>query len=278
MSSKVIQKARIVHSSTCAAFHYEHVEGECWLKTRGLWVPSVVPGTDGLDTIIYERKTKHGFYSKIAGKAIYGFNVLGSKADQTVEECQELCNQDSRCITASYEISSAICYKKYLGATWDWTDDGNFNSYTLLRGRDGPCPTGVRYRDLCLERSYTNGVSVDDAKAFCSYIGGQMVRPFDYKKWAFTNMAGVWYGTWRIDLDSVGHNGTWKTETDKIYPEMWQWDEDWSGPNGPFDDGSCTYGLLFAGNRVQNRNHYGGKLGCDDGTSTDGEVICEIRK
>ena len=91
---------RTVYSSTCAAFHYEHVDGECWLKTRGLWSSSVVPDTDGLDNIIYQRKSKRGFYSKMAGKAIYGYNLLGSKADQTVEECQELCNQDPRCITA----------------------------------------------------------------------------------------------------------------------------------------------------------------------------------
>ena len=269
---------RIVHSSTCTAFHYEHTEGECWLKTRGFWVTSAIPGVDGLDNVIYQRTGKNRPHSKFSSKVVAGYDALGSQGGLTPEECQELCNQDLRCITVAYTSGSGTCYKKYIGSPWTVTDDINFDVYTVLGLNDGPCPLGVRFRDLCFERSYSSGMTVTHSKEFCRYVGGQMVRPFGFKKWAFTNMAGVWYGSWRIDLDSVGHDGTWKTETDKIFPEMWQWDFAWSGTNGPVGGANCKYGILYSGYRVLNHTYHGGKLACDDGTPTGGEVMCEIRK
>ena len=77
-------------------------------------------------------------------------------------------------------------------------------------------------------------------------------------------------------MDRVGHDGTWMTETDKIYPEMWQWDTAWSGTNGPVGVSYCLYGGLKGVDRVRNETYFGGKIGCDDGTPLT-EALCEYR-
>ena len=187
------------------------------------------------------------------------------------------CNEDRRCITAVYWVQYKYCFRKYTSSGWHMDNDTKYEVFTEAGASKGPCPGGIRFRDLCIQRSLSNGESIGTARNYCRTMGGHLLRPFDYKKWSFTNIGGNSNFNWRIDLDSDGHDGSWKTETDKTYPEMWQWDTTWSGVNGPVGVSNCKFGLLKAADRVENAMYYGGKLTCDGGTAAT-KTLCESRK
>ena len=156
------------------------------------------------------------------------------KVVSSPDECLEYCNEDWRCLAVAYVSHNKKCHKKFGAAVWFLGNNTDVDTYTVTGSSDGPCPEGIRFRDLCIHRSLNNVLSMGFARNYCRFVGGHLLRPFNFKKWAFTNYAAYWGGYWRIDLDSVGHDGSWKTETDKIYPEMWEWDTTWSGqwPSG----------------------------------------------
>ena len=226
------------------------------------------------DMVIYLRKDRP--YSQHLATAIGGYDVT-TKLPLTIDECLQYCNEELRCLAVTYHPASSTCHGKFTLSVWTSTTDADYDSYSMLGTNPGPCPAGTRFRDLCIERTVSYGLSHTTAKSYCRYIGGHLLRPFDYKKWSVTNLAGYWGGYWRIDLDSVGHDGSWKTETDKIYPEMWQWEMAWSGVNGPVGDPNCLYGVLKGADRVRNETYYGGKISCDGGNYLT-EALCEYRK
>ena len=272
---KCAHLCRKTYTNTCTAFSYNFKLGECTLKTRAMRKNDpVVDATK--ETAIFLRKNRP--YSRMALQDLPNYDVE-SKDVSSIEECLEYCNEDWRCLTAAYDFQDDLCYKKFGAAVWYMTNATNIDIYTVAGPSDGPCPAGIRFRDLCIERSVGRALSMASARNYCRFIGGHLLRPFNYKKWSLTNHAGSWDGYWRIDLDSVGHDGTWKTETDKIYPEMWEWDTTWSGTNGPVGDPNCKYGVLKAlvNERLRNETYYAGKLSCDNGTFPT-EVFCEFRK
>ena len=226
------------------------------------------------DTVIFLRKDRP--YSQYLSIDIGNYDVA-TKQLVTIDECIDYCNEDWKCQAVSYQPTTSTCHTKFAIAIWYISNNTNYNSYSMIGTNKGPCPAGKRFRDLCIERTLNNKLSQGNAIQYCRYIGGQLLRPFGYKKWSFTNQAGPWNGYWRIDLDSFGHDGSWKTNIDKIYPEMWQWEMAWSGANGPVGAPNCLYGVLKTADRVRNETYKGGKLSCVNGNYTL-EGLCEYRK
>ena len=53
-------------------------------------------------------------------------------------------------VSLRFIFSRLICYQKFAAEVWYIETSTNIDTYTVAGSNDGPCPAGIRFRDLCI--------------------------------------------------------------------------------------------------------------------------------
>ena len=216
--------------------------------------------------------------SFIEGHFHMAYDIGATLEADSLEECFAFCKADPRCMMAEIE-NPDMCLLKHEFLNTNLIANVNYNGWVKSSYNDGPCLHSMRFRDICIWESVDVSMSPSEARQLCHSIGGNLLRPFGYRKWRYTNEANNWSGYYRLDLDSVGRTSDWRTSTGKVYPEQWHWGDgivnnDCDQQYGPYADinASPVY-------RKNDMNYNGGLLTCEGGAASGSiGVMCEIRE
>ena len=237
-----IDKCSKAYRDQCVAVQYQKTTGTCCFKSNSCPFPNSKYTTD--EYFIFEKKApmRPWAVSKDKDCSSYTYNTV---YDVSEDQCKKRCETENRCVSAQYLPPSQQCYLKERSCTQTSACTNCQHMFFNDINQDGPCPYGVRYRDVCLtynreSRTFTEAITR------CKQMGGKLLSPTEwYRKGdMFWTIRDTFGGDMWLDFTTSGHYPNW-TSHDTVFtylePEyqMWSW---YSGEPNSGSSYDCAYG------------------------------------